>query len=458
MEFKALPLSSDLLEVIQELGYTGLTPIQAQAIPALLTGKDLVGQSKTGSGKTAAFSLPILEKINLEKKCLQAVILCPTRELANQVAREIRKLGRKKAALQVLVVCGGLPIGPQIDALWKGVHIVVGTPGRMVDLIKKNRFPMDTVRCLVLDEADQMLDMGFEEDMSVIMEELPKDRQTVFFSATFPDSIQALSKKFQWQPIRIIIEDEKEAPLDIQQSYFTTEPDEKLQMLLRILRRSDPESALIFCRLKISVAEIGAILEKEFFSVAILTGDLEQRDRDSVMARFRNGSIRVLVATDVAARGLDIEDLAMVINYDLPHDAETYVHRVGRTGRAGKSGQAISLVSAEEMIRIGEIQILTQRPFDKGSLAPKNSQMRPRPAQMKTLWIGGGRKEKVRPGDLLGALTGEAGGFQKQVIGKIEIHDHCSYVAVNQDIAGTALQSLAKGRIKGQKFPVYLLE
>lgn len=459
MDFNSLKFSPDLISVTKELGYTTLTPIQEQAIPPLMDGKDVIGQSKTGSGKTVAFALPILEKIDLSNKYVQAVILCPTRELANQVAREIRKLGRRKTALQVLVVCGGLPLRDQIDALNNGVHIVVGTPGRMVDLIKRDRFPCQDVRTLVLDEADQMLDMGFEEDMQLILSELPETRQTAFFSATYPDSIQALSKKYQHKPVRITIEEDAQQKADITQGYFTTEPEEKMPMLMRLLRRADPESVLIFCNLKTTVSEIGQALANEHFSVATLTGDLEQRDRDAVMARFRNGSVRVLVSTDVAARGLDIENLPMVINYDLPGDPEIYVHRIGRTGRAGKTGLAYSFVSESDMIAIGEMQILTGRPFDKATLPPKVQHQRPpRPAEMRTLVIAGGRKDKVRPGDLLGALTGEAGGFQKTEIGKIEIHDHCAYVAVREEIAKSAYRGLSQGRIKGQRFPVFLLE
>lgn len=458
MDFTSIKISPDLLSVIRELGYIHLTSIQEQAIPPLLEGRDVVGQSKTGSGKTVAFSLPILEKIDLTNKYIQAVILCPTRELANQVAREIRKLGRRKTALQVLVVCGGLPLRDQIDALTKGVHIVVGTPGRIVDLIKRNRFPCQDVRTLVLDEADQMLDMGFEDDMKLILAELPNTRQTAFFSATYPESIQALSNKYQHKPFRITIEEAPESKADITQGYFTTEPEEKMPMLLRLLRRADPDSALIFCNLKTTVAEVGKALAQEHHSVATLTGDLEQRDRDSVMAQFRNGSIRILVSTDVAARGLDIENLPMVINYDLPGAPEVYVHRIGRTGRAGKTGVAYSFVTAGELIAIGEMQILTGRPFDKATLPPKVQHQRPpRPAEMRTLLIAGGRKDKVRPGDLLGALTGEAGGFRKEDIGKIEIHDHCAYVAVREEIAKAAYKGLSQGRIKAQRFPVYLL-
>jgi ATP-independent RNA helicase DbpA len=359
----------------------------------------------------------------------------------------------------VLVVCGGLPLRDQIDALNSGVHIVVGTPGRMLDLIKRDRFPCQDVRTLILDEADQMLDLGFEEDMTLILSELPETRQTAFFSATYPDSIQQLSQKYQHKPVQITIEESTETKADITQGYFTTEREEKIPMLMRILRRADPESALVFCNLKTTVAEIGLALNNEHFSVVTLTGDLEQRDRDAVMAKFRNGSVRILVATDVAARGLDIEDLPMVVNFDLPGDPEIYVHRIGRTGRAGKSGLAYSFVPAADMILLDEIQTLTGRPFEKATLPPKvQHQQPPRPAEMRTLLIGGGRKDKVRPGDLLGALTGEAGGFQKNEIGKIEIHDHCSYVAVREEIAKSAVRGLSQGRIKGHKFPVFLLD
>ncbi|MBX2988355.1 MAG: ATP-dependent RNA helicase DbpA [Bdellovibrionaceae bacterium] len=458
-EFHSLKISPDLLAVVQELGFERMTEVQAAAIPPLLEGKDLVGQSKTGSGKTLAFALPILEKIDPSRRATQALVLCPTRELCTQVAREIRRLGRRINTLQVLIVSGGQPLGPQISALQKGAHIVVGTPGRLVDLIRKGRFDAGDINTLVLDEADRMLDMGFEDDMRVILSEIPGTRQTVFFSATYPPSIQSLSGKYQNKPARITIEEPEDGKTSIQHVYFPAEQDEKPKILSILLRKRDPEAALIFCNLKASIADITQKLRHEGFSADLISGDLEQRERDEVLAKFRNGSVRFLVATDVAARGLDIAALPLVVNYDMPVDTETYVHRSGRTGRAGQSGVAISLMAAHEKSKMMDIQLETPIRFEPGQLGPRGQgPLEPRPADMRTIYIAGGRKDKVRPGDLLGALTGEAGGLDASDVGKIEIHDRFSYVAVAREVAESVIKKLAHGRIKGQRFMIKLLD
>lgn len=459
MNFSSLKLSDDTLTVLSELGFEKMTPIQAEAIPALLAGKDVIGQSKTGSGKTVAFALPLLKRIDVDNKHLQALVLCPTRELCTQVAREIRRLGRRQGALQVLIVCGGQPMGPQLTGLRMGAPIVVATPGRLVDVLMRARPDLEDLKMLVLDEADRMLEMGFEADMELIMNELPKTRQTALFSATYPSTIQSLSRKFQIQPVRIEIKDEEGAKAGIEQSYYEAEPEEKPRLLARVLRRMDPEAAIIFCNLKITTTDLAASLRKDGFSAAALNGDLEQQERDEVLAKFRNGSLRFLIATDVAARGLDIQDLPLVINHDLPQEPEVYVHRIGRTGRAGQSGTALSLISAFEKIRLTEIQLATGSKLELVSLPPKGDLSgEARPAKMRTLFIGGGRKDKVRPGDLLGALTGEAGGLSAAEVGKIEIHDHFSYVAVARAVAPQILRKLSNGRIKGRKFTVKLLD
>lgn len=458
MDFNQLSLSPGLLDVLEELGFRQPTPIQARAIPLLLAGKDLVARSKTGSGKTAAFALPILEALDTEFRALQALVIVPTRELATQVTRDIRVLGRRIPALRVLMVTGGQPIRPQIESLQEGVHVVVATPGRLVDLIRKEVFQNWDLQTLVLDEADQMLDMGFEDDMRAILEMLPPGTQKALFSATYPDAIKSIARSFLTNPVHVAVETPATDAPAIEHAYFTAEPVEKTPLLLTILRRHDPEAALIFCNLKATSTLLQSELAREGFSAAVLNGDLEQRDRDEVMAKFRNGSVRILIATDVAARGLDIKGLPLVINYDLPRDTESYVHRAGRTGRAGNSGLALSLVTADEMVGVGELERLTAQSFIKGVLPPKNPGARPRTADMQTLFVGGGRKDKVRPGDLLGALTGEAGRLEAAVIGKIEIHDRFSYVAVRKDLASMAYRSLSNGRIKGQKFHVKLLD
>jgi ATP-independent RNA helicase DbpA len=459
-DFSSLSLAPGLLDVIQELGYKSLTPIQAQSIPLLLEGKDLVGQSKTGSGKTAAFTIPILDKLE-NRRDLQALVLCPTRELCTQVAREMRKLGRRHPGLQVLIVAGGQPMFSQIGALEKGVHIVVGTPGRVIDHLKRGTLDLSRVATLVLDEADRMLDMGFEEDMETILREVPETRQTVFFSATFPQSIEAMSRKYQNKPARVTISEESAAAPDIKQQVYEAEQDQKANALLWLLRQNQPESAIVFCNLKATVAELARALIRAEVSAAALHGDLEQNDRDRVMAKFRNHSTRVLVATDVAARGLDIEKLDLVINYDLPAQPEIYVHRIGRTGRAGQRGLAISLALPREKNRVDAIATLMGTEITRKTIpaaqqleAEASKTILEKDAKMDTLYISGGRKEKMRPGDILGALTGEAGGLQGTDIGKIEIHDHFSYVAISKHIAQLAMRRLGEGRIKGRKFRV----
>jgi ATP-independent RNA helicase DbpA len=460
-DFAALPLSPELLAVVAELGFQRLTPIQAEAIPALLEGRDLVGQSRTGSGKTAAFALPLLQRLELGTREVGALVLCPTRELSAQVAREIRRLGRRHAGLTVLVLAGGEPVGRQIGALEKGVHIAVGTPGRVLDHLRRRTLRVHRVATVVLDEADRMLDMGFQEDMDKILRALPKERQTVFFSATFPSSIEALCKKHQNEPVFVKVEAEPEAAREIRQLVVRAEQEQKIGALRWVLAEHSHESALIFANLKATVAEIGKVLSEAQVSTGTLHGDLEQYDRDRVMAKFRNGSTRVLVATDVAARGIDIENLDLVVNFDLPAQPEVYVHRIGRTGRAGKVGLAVSLATQRDQLKIDAIERLTgikltisERPVvprgEKAALA----QALERDAKMATLRISGGRKQKLRPGDILGALTGEAGGLAAEDIGKIEIHDHFSYVAVRKALSQGAQQSLSQGRIKGRKFQV----
>ena len=462
--FNTLPLSEAALQVVAELGYEKMTEIQEKSIPLILAGRDIVGQSKTGSGKTAAFTLPILEKINPEAREVQALVLCPTRELCTQVAREIRKLGRRHTGLQVLIVSGGLPFPPQADALYKGVHIVVGTPGRVLDHLNRRTMDLTQVYTLVLDEADRMLDMGFQEDMEQILSATPPDRQTIFFSATFPRTIEAMSQQYQKDPSFVTITEEQVTASNIEQNFYLVEPENKYKALLKLIQQNKPDSAIVFCNLKVNVIELEKSLRSAGMSVACIHGDLEQNDRDRVMAKFRNRSTRVLIATDVAARGIDIENLDLVVNFELPSNEEVYVHRIGRTGRAGKSGLAISLVTLREkgkMERIGEyaginpkLQNLSLREEEVEAI----KQDLPRDASMVTLYISGGRKEKMRPGDILGALTGDAAGLKGTDIGKIEIHDHFSYVAISKNVAAAAIESLREGKIKGRKFRVELVK
>jgi ATP-dependent RNA helicase DbpA len=472
-DFAALGLSLTLCQVVAELGFTAPTPVQARAIPLLLAGRDLIGQSTTGSGKTAAFALAILQKLDRRrrKRGPQALVLCPTRELCAQVARDFRKLGRREADLQVLIVSGGQPMKPQLEALQLGVHVIVGTPGRALDHIVRGSLDLRGVATIVVDEADRMLDMGFGEEMEKILSGAPKPRQTVFFSATFPRSIEAMTKAHQDDPERLTIGELDATPNQLRQlAYGVDDKDDhgRLDTLLAVLRASPPESAIVFCNFKATVARLEKALGEAGVSSATLHGGLEQKERDFVMAKFRNHSIRVLVATDVAARGLDIEGLDLVVNYELPFQPEIYVHRIGRTGRAGKPGTAVSLVGPQDRAKVKAIEAMVGARLERRTApsrspsganaddAPPSSPALAADATMETLYISGGRKDKLRPGDILGALTGEAGGFQGSEVGKIEIHDRFSYVAIAKGSANRAIQRLGAGRIKGKKFKVGL--
>jgi len=457
-DFASLALSPTLLAVVGELGYATPTPIQVQSIPVLLAGKDLIGQSKTGSGKTAAFALPILHSLDLSSRSLQALIVCPTRELTEQVAREVRKLGRKHDGLVVLTLTGGKPFAPQSDSLGRGVHIAVGTPGRLLDHLTRGTLDPSGIGTVVLDEADRMLDMGFQADMEKILRALPKKRQTVLFSATFPETIESISRAHQNAAVRVTIDD-GEQPAEIRQLALLAERDKKLSALYWVLAEYAHESALIFCNLKATVAELERALASSGASVDSLHGDLDQFERDQVLARFRNQSVRLLIATDVAGRGIDVQDLDLVINYEMPTQPEVYVHRVGRTGRAGKEGLAVSLITSRDKPRLREIEELTgtsiervKRDARKDPGLVAHAKAFARPAPMHTILISGGRKDKVRPGDILGALTGDAGGLDGTDIGKIEIQDRLSYVAVSRAVGRDAVSALNKGRIKGRRF------
>ena len=461
--FAALGLSPTLLQVVAELGFATPTPVQVRAIPLLLAGRDLIGQSTTGSGKTAAFALAILQKLKREERHPQALVLCPTRELCAQVARDFRKLGRREADLQVLILSGGQPMNPQLAALEKGVHVVVGTPGRALDHIKRGSLNLDRVATIVVDEADRMLDMGFGEEMEKILRGAPVPRQTVFFSATYPRSIEAMTKAYQRNPQRLTIRDSEGPVTLLRQLAYDVEDAGRVETLLALLRASPPESAIVFCNFKKTVTRIEQALAAAGVSSATLHGDLEQKERDFVMAKLRNHSIRVLVATDVAARGLDIEGLDLVVNFELPSQPEIYVHRIGRTGRAGKAGTAVALVGPQDGAKAKAIEAAIGSTLERqatpvaartGADAPDARTPAHAGATMETLYISGGRKNKMRPGDILGALTGEAGGLPGSDVGKIEIHDRFSYVAIAKGSVDRAIEQLGAGRIKGKKFKV----
>ena len=460
-DFSTLNLKSSLLTVAAELGFDQLTPIQASSIPLLLEGKDLIGQAQTGSGKTAAFALPILNSLELADSTIQALILCPTRELASQVVGEIRKLGRRLEGLQVVALVGGQPMREQTEAIHKGAHIAVATPGRILDFLQRDRVHLGGLKTLVLDEADKMLELGFDAEIRSIIQMLPSKRQTILFSATFPPSIEGLSRSYQKNPERVTVDTVAEKSPSIEQWVYDAEPHEKLEILLRVLQQHPSSSTLIFCNMKSSVHEITEALAKQNVDAACLHGDLDQRDRDRVMALFRNGSHRILIATDIAGRGLDIENLELVINFDLPPQPETYVHRIGRTGRAGKSGVAVSLATVKEIIRVSDFERFTKTKMIRQNLGYKNQHglnKELRTASMQTLSISAGRKDKIRPGDILGALTGASGGLQAKDVGKIDVQDKISYVAISSTLASSAFEALRDGRIKGKKYQIKLVK
>jgi len=451
--FSTLPLPPAQLRNLGDLGYTRMTPIQAASLPLAMGGADLIGQAVTGSGKTAAFALPLLARLNPRDFGAQALVLCPTRELATQVAGEIRRLARYQQNIKVVTLCGGQAIGPQIGSLEHGAQVVVGTPGRIRDHLRKQTLDLERVNCLVLDEADRMLDMGFLEDMETIIAATPARRQTLLFSATFPADIQRISDRFQRAPRRVSVES---LPPDqqIDQQFFICDPGRRPQALLALLGHYQPDAALVFCNTRQEVREVCAFLQSKDISTVELHGEMEQRDRDQALVRFRQLSCRVLVATDVAARGLDIDRLPAVVNYELPRTADVYVHRIGRTGRAGEPGLSLGLLTDRERYRLDIIGAYLQRElaFEAIESLAEGGRGLPPPAFV-TLEVAGGRKDKIRPGDILGALTGEAG-IAGGKVGKIDVMDRATFVAIATDTVDLALGRLLNGRIKGRKFKV----
>lgn len=456
-DFATLDLNPDLLKNLKSLNYHNMTPIQAQSLPPILVGKDVIAQGKTGSGKTAAFGLGLLEKLEVKRFRIQSLVLCPTRELADQVAKEIRRLARAIHNIKVLTLCGGMPFGPQIGSLEHGAHIVVGTPGRVEEHVRKGTLRLNNVNMLVLDEADRMLDMGFQEALDSIIEETPSQRQTLLFSATFPEQIQSVAKRILRDPVMVQVT-EAHDETTIEQHFYNVEDNEQRYLALRLLLLSyQPESCVVFVNTKREVQEVADDLLADGFSALALHGDLEQRDRDQTLLQFANKSASVLVATDVAARGLDIDALDLVINYHIAHDTEVHVHRIGRTGRAGSKGVACSLYSDKEGYKVGLLGDYLGK-FIESEALPSSSLLNEQPVQplMVTLNIDGGKKQKLRPGDILGALTGKNGIAGAQV-GKIHLFDNRAYVAVEQAVAKTALRKLNDGQLKGRSFRVRLL-
>jgi ATP-dependent RNA helicase DbpA len=454
--FSILPLPEAAISNLTALGYLHMTPIQAASLPLALAGRDVLAQAQTGSGKTAAFALALLAKLNVQYAGTQALVLCPTRELAEQVTQEIRRLARYQSNTKTIALCGGVALRGQLSSLEHGAHIVVGTPGRIQDHLERQSLRLDALNTLVLDEADHMLDMGFFDAIAAIIKQCPRQRQTLLFSATYPDGIAKLSQQFLNNPAEIKLKEQHQAD-KICQHFYQIEESQRLHMVGLLVRHFRPVSTLAFCNTRQQCRDLVDVLGAAGISALALHGDMEQRDRDQVLVQFSNRSCSVLVATDVAARGLDIAQLQAVINVDIAHEADTHIHRIGRTGRAAEAGLALSLASMDDMGRVGFIeqaQKMTSQWHPVAELVVASGE--PLLAPFVTLHIQGGRKEKIRAGDVLGALTGEAG-FSGEQVGKITVNDFSTYVAVDRQIAKQALHQLAIGKIKGKRVKVQLL-
>ena len=453
-KFSNLPLSKEMLHNLSEISYKEMTPIQAESLPHILSGKDVIAQAKTGSGKTAAFGIGLLNKLQVKKFRVQSLILCPTRELADQVAKELRTLARFTHNIKILTLCGGAAFGPQLGSLRHGAHIIVGTPGRILKHLSKETLSLENLETLVLDEADRMLDMGFIEEIDKVLSYAPKDRQTLLFSATYTDEIMDISKQLQKDAISVKTTS-IEVKNKITEYFYELQSDNKLETLVNIFSTYKPENVIVFTNTKIDAKEIAQLLQKQKIDALAIHGDLEQYERNDVLVQFSNKSCPILVATDVAARGLDIKELAMVINYDIPHEEETYTHRIGRTGRAGNDGLAITLYNQYEIQKVQEYKN-EYRLFEESSTLKKVNGFEMRPLYA-TLVIEGGKKDKIRAGDLLGALTGEVG-LKGNSIGKIDIYERQSYVAIEAQSIEEAQIKLQNGKIKGKRFSVWILD
>ena len=454
--FSTLDLAPALLQGIDALGFTAMTPVQAQALPPILQRRDVIAQAPTGSGKTAAFGLGLLQALDPARIEPQALVLCPTRELADQVGKQLRRLATGIPNLKLSILCGGIPLGPQLASLAHAPHVVVGTPGRVQELVAKGALSLAAVRVLVLDEADRMLDMGFEPAIRDLARRTPKTRQTLLFSATFPDPIRTLGQSMLRDAVEVTVDAATQAQ-PVEHLFVEVEPARRTPVLAALLLRHRPESALVFCNTRAETADVAGSLAHYGFSALVLHGELEQRDRDEVLVQFANRSANVLVASDVAARGIDVEDIGAVVNYELPSDVDTWLHRVGRTGRAGRGGLSLNLCALRDLPRataIGERigQLLRWETVQPLAGRPPNVPV----AAMATLRIDAGRGDKLRPGDIVGALTGEAG-LHKDAIGKIDVFATRSYVAIARAKVEQALAHLRTGKIKGRKFRVQRL-
>ncbi len=515
LTFEEMNLSYEIIQAVKDMGFEEATPIQSQAIRKVMTGNDIIGQSQTGTGKTAAFGIPCIEMVNPDDRRLQAVILSPTRELAIQICEEFRKLLKYKDNIKTLPIYGGQPIDRQIFALKKGIQVVVGTPGRIMDHMRRHTLKMDNVKLVVLDEADEMLDMGFREDIETILEKIPEERQTVLFSATMPPEIIELTKKFQKNPEYIKVARKELTVPNIEQTYFEIKEKTKLEATSRIIDMYMPELSIIFCNTKKRVDELVEQLQGRGYFAEGIHGDLKQIQRDVVMKKFRNRTIEILVATDVAARGIDVDDIDIVINYDLPQDEEYYVHRIGRTGRAGKTGKAFSFVVGREIYKLRDIMKFTKAKIHLGKLPSLNDIEEAKTnsfiekiksvieenhlskyinlvekmlnedissidiaaallkmnlydedsenvdfeddftdtEKMVRLFINIGKNKKVRAKDIVGAIAGESG-IPGKSLGHIDIYEDFTFVDVPKKYVKDVLKGMKGKKIKNRKINV----
>ncbi len=456
--FSSLALTGALLNNLSSLGYDAMTPIQAESLPVILAGQDVIAQAKTGSGKTIAFGLALLNRLNIEKCIPQALVLCPTRELAEQVSQVLRQLARLISNTKVLNLSGGLPMRAQTDSLKHGAHIIVGTPGRVLKMLEENHLNLNQLQTLVLDEADRMLDMGFYDPIRDIISFCPTNRQTLLFSATYPAEIKKLANQFLKKPKRIVVEENEPTP-DIEQIFYALDHQKNKYALLKsLLLHHQPASTLIFCNTKEQTSQLAKMLTSDGFSAIALNGDMEQSERDTAVIRFKNKSCSILIATDVAARGLDIEALPAVINFDLSFESDVHTHRVGRTGRAGSKGLAISLTTPNDSERLATIEAALMQPLTWGEShdLDKNKKTIASP-EMQTLYLSAGKKDKIRPGDILGSLTKDLG-LAADTIGKIDIGPLYAYVAIHRKHATAALNHFNNGKLKGRKINARLLK
>jgi len=455
--FASLPLSESLLNNLASLNYQKMTEIQAQSLPLILNGEDVIAQGKTGSGKTAAFTLGLLHRLDIKKFRIQSLVVCPTRELADQVAADIRKLARAIHNIKVLTLCGGIPLRPQAASLEHGAHVIVGTPGRIQDHLKRGSLDLQHLTVLVLDEADRMLEMGFQDELETIIKHSPATRQTLLFSATYPEQIQKIAQRIMNSPKQVTVTATHDNNI-IEQTFYQVQNHQERMIALRLLlNRYQPESSVVFCNTKREVQEVADELSNRQYSAIALHGDLDQKDRDQALIRFANKSARILVATDVAARGLDIENLSAVFNFHVAHDQEVHVHRIGRTGRAGSKGLAFTFYSNKDDHRIKLLEDILDRNITASPL-PENTllDVTPLPSEMITIRIEGGKKQKIRPGDIVGALTGQDG-ITGQQVGKIYVAENWAYVAVQRTSLKVAFKKLSEGKLKGKKFRVMVV-